>query len=58
MIWFIVLFTVLMLIIIGLVLTIVYLLDQMERLQFGLMDASFKSFINIKKLNELFTQMY
>ncbi|MEM0172991.1 MAG: hypothetical protein QXI16_00625 [Sulfolobaceae archaeon] len=49
MIWFIVLFSVLMLIIIGLVLTIVYLLDQMERLQFGLMDASFKSFIkNIK----------
>lgn len=49
MIWFIVLFMVLMLIIIGLVLTIVYLLDQMERLQFGLMDASFKSLIkNIK----------
>jgi hypothetical protein len=34
-----------MLIILGLLITIMWLLDQLEKLQFGLLDTSFRSFI-------------
>jgi len=53
MIWFIVLFSVMMLIILGLLITIMWLLDQLEKLQFGLMDTSFRSFMRKLKAKEV-----
>jgi len=53
MIWFIVLFSVMVLIILGLLITIMWLLDQLEKLQFGLIDTSFRSFIEKLKAKEV-----
>lgn len=51
--WFIVLFSVMMLIILGLLITIMWLLDQLERLQYGLIDKSFNSFMKKLRAKEV-----
>jgi hypothetical protein len=51
--WFIVLFSVMMLIILGLLVTILWLLDQLEKLQYGLIDKSFNSFMKKLRAKEV-----